>query len=291
MPALVAKPTADAAKSAFSDAGTAAEAQAGPVGGTSKVRPRRRTLFFAVAAVGLTAFATWAFAVDRQALWQVVNACVADLELTGAPFPCLKVNLAGGRERGYVVLRAPLNADMVLSPTRKVVGVEDPFLQSALAPNYLADAWEARSFLNDARRGAPDPHHVALVVNSAVVRTQDQLHVHIGCLVPAARRALDAAEPKLAVGEWSRIGDLVPHQPFWAFRTGTAALTRVNPFRLVAEGFTDKVHSPYDPADLTVVVTNARIAGAEEFVILASYIGVPHAWWPVGASDLLDPDC
>jgi CDP-diacylglycerol pyrophosphatase len=59
---------------------------------------------FAAGVIALTAFATWAFALDRQALWSVVNACVADHKLTGAPFPCLKVDLAGGEERGHLVL-------------------------------------------------------------------------------------------------------------------------------------------------------------------------------------------
>ena len=85
--------------------------------------------------------------------WSVVNACVADHKLTGAPFPCLKVDLAGGEERGYVVLYAPFEHDTILAPTRKIVGVEDPFLQSSAAPNYFADAWEAWSSLNGERGG------------------------------------------------------------------------------------------------------------------------------------------
>ena len=45
------------------------------------------------------AFAAYAMELPRMALWQVVRACVADYKLTGAPFPCLEVNLAGGEER------------------------------------------------------------------------------------------------------------------------------------------------------------------------------------------------
>ena len=244
-------------------------------------------LGFAASVIALTAFATWAFALDRQALWSVVNACVADHKLTGAPFPCLKVDLAGGEERGYVVLNAPFEQDTILAPTRKIVGVEDPFLQSGAAPNYFADAWEAWSNLNGERRGSLD-RRFALVVNSAVARSQDQLHIHMACLAPSARGALDAAASELAVGEWSPIGLLVPHQPFWAFRTGTADLRRLDPFRLTAEGLADRVHNL---ARLTVVVASARIAGADEFVVLASYAGAPHAWWPVGADNLLLARC
>jgi hypothetical protein len=48
---------------------------------------------------------------------------------------------------------------------------------------------------------------------------------------------------------------LVPHQPFWAFRTGTVDLGRLDPFRLAAEGFTDREHNL---ALLIVVVASAR---------------------------------
>ena len=249
---------------------------------------RRSWVFgFAACVVALTAFATWAFALDRQALWSVVNACVADQKLTSSPFPCLKVNLAGGADRGYVVLYAPFVHDTILAPTRKVVGVEDPFLRSGAAPNYFADAWEAWSNLNGGRGGSPD-RRFALVVNSAVARSQDQLHIHMGCLAPSARNALDAAAPRLAIGKWSPIGLLVPHQPFWGFRAGTADLAHLDPFRLAAEGFADRVRNL---ALLTIVVATARFDGADEFVVLASYAGAPHAWWPVGADNLLLARC
>jgi len=242
---------------------------------------------FAAGIIALTAFATWAFELDRQALWKVVGACVADSRLTGAPFPCLKVDLADGEERGYVVLRAPFDQDTILAPTRKIAGVEDPFLQSSETPNYFADAWEAWSKLNG-DKGGPAGRRFALVVNSAVARSQDQLHIHMGCLTPLARHAIEAAAPRLPVGQWAPIGTLIPHQPFWAFLTGTSDLRRLNPFRLAAEGLGNKVS---DLALLTIVVASVRVADADEFVILASYVGAPHSWWPVGADNLLRARC
>ena len=47
-------------------------------------------------AVGLTVATAFAIGLDRLALWQIVRACVADFKLTGAPFPCLEVDLSGG---------------------------------------------------------------------------------------------------------------------------------------------------------------------------------------------------
>ena len=165
-----------------------------------------------------------------MALWQVVRACVADYKLTGTPFPCLAVDLAGGEERGNVVLRPPLLDDTVLAPTRKITGVEDPFLQSPEAPNYFDAAWRARTFLKGPEGQAPERDAVARVVNSAIVRGQDQLHIHMGCLLPYARRALAAAAPRISMGEWAQIGPVVPHTTLWGYRIPGTGLANVNPF-------------------------------------------------------------
>ena len=235
-----------------------------------------------------TAFASLATGLDRKALWQVVRACVTDFRLTGSPFPCLEVDLSGGEERGAAVLRPPLSDDLILAPTRKIVGIEDPFLQSPGAPNYFDAAWRARSFLKGADGRAPDRDAIALVVNSAVVRGQDQLHIHVGCLLPSARRALADAAPNVPIGEWARVGAVVPHMTFWATRIRGTDLSDVEPFRLAAEALADKASSR---SDLTIAVAGVRVETDDEFLILASYAHAPHAWWPVGAGDLLDSSC
>src|SRR3984885_15982846 len=231
------------------------------------------------------AFAAYAMELHRMALWQVVRACVADYKLTGTPFPCLEVNLTGGEERGTVVLRPPLSEDTLLAPTRRIKGIEDPFLQSPEAPNYFDAAWRARTFLEDSGGEAPERDNIALFVNSAVVRTQDQLHIHVSCLRPYARRTLAAIAPKVPIGEWAQIGPVVPHTMFWAYRIPGTELASVNPFRLAAEELGDKTSGP---GDLTVGVVGARVDADDQFLILASYPKAPHAWWPVGAGNLLD---
>jgi len=235
-----------------------------------------------------TAFASHAIGLDRMALWQVVRACVADFKLTGSPFPCLEVDLSGGEEGGSVVLRPPLSDDMILAPTRRIVGVEDPFLQSPGAPNYFDAGWRARSLLRGADGRPPERDAVARVVNSAVVRDQDQLHIHVGCLLPSARRALAAAAPKVPIGEWARVGAVVPHQTFWGTRIRGTDLSGVEPFRLAAEALADKASGR---SDLTIAVAGVRVANDDEFLVLASYATAPGAWWPVGAGDLLDSSC
>src|SRR5271157_546109 len=250
-----------------------------------------KTVWIVSAAAILTvsaAFATLALGLDRMALWQVVRACVADFKLTGTPLPCLQVDLSGGDELGNVVLRSPLSNVTVLSPTRRIVGIEDPFLQSPGVPNYFDAAWRARTFLKDADGQAPERDAIALIVNSVFVRGQDQLHIHIGCLIPYARRTLAAAALKIPTGEWAQIGPVVPHTMFWAYRIPGTDLASVNPFRLAAEALAGKTRGP---GDLTVVVAGVRADVDDEFLILASYARAPHAWWPVGSDDLLDSAC
>jgi CDP-diacylglycerol pyrophosphatase len=247
-----------------------------------------KTQWIVVVVVVVTASAAcaaYAMELPRMALWQVVRACVTDYKLTGAPFPCLEVNLAGGEEKGHVVVRAPLLNDTVLAPTRRTIGIEDPFLLSPEAPNYFDAAWRARAFLKDASGQVPERDAIALFVNSAIVRTQDQLHIHVGCLLPYARRTLAAVAPKVPMGEWAQIGPVVPHTMFWAYRIPGTDLGKVNPFRLAAEELGPKAAGP---GDLTVVVVGARVDNDDQFLILASYAKAPHAWWPVGAGNVLE---
>jgi CDP-diacylglycerol pyrophosphatase len=237
---------------------------------------------------GSTAFAIFSIGIglDRMVLWQVERACVADFKLIGTPFPCLEVDLSGGDESGNVVLRPPLLDDTILAPTRKITGIEDPFLQSPAVPNYFAAAWRARTFLKGADGQAPERDAIALVVNSATVRGQDQLHIHVGCLLPYARRMIEAAAPKIPMGEWVQIGPVIPHTMFWGYRIPGTDLASVNPFRLAADAVAGKATGP---GDLTVVVVGVRVEDNDQFLILASYAKVP--WRPVGSGDLLNSAC
>ena len=246
-----------------------------------------KVVLVAVALTIATAFAALAIGLDRLALWHVVRACVADYKLTGGSFPCLKVDLAGGEERGDVVLRSPLFDDLILSPTRKVVGVEDPYLQSPDAPNYFDAAWRSRTFLKAAGARSPEREDVGLVANAAAVRSQDQLHIHVGCLVPAVRRALAQAAPTIPLGQWEPVSSVMSHTVLWGTRVRGTELAGVEPFRLAAAALAGKVRRR---ADLTIMVAGARVAGEDSFVIIATYAGA-HAWWPVSAGDLLDPTC
>ena len=257
-------------------------------------QPQGRQSLSRIAVVGCVVLAFAAPAVlakgDRGALWQVVQTCVANHDLTGAAFPCLAVNLSGGEERGYVILRPPVGRpDVILSPTKKIVGLEDPWLRTLAAPNYFADAWQARLFLSDDERKPLAYDDVALAVNARSSRTQDQLHIHIGCFSRQAKETLQAIAPQLPEDKWAPISERIQGFAFWGRRVAQATLSGVNPFRLAAEGFPDGANAG---ASSAVVVAGTRLAdGRDEFVLLLSRPDPFALSRPFAAEDLLDPSC
>lgn len=218
--------------------------------------------------------ATFAFAgeaaaagVSRGALWKVVQVCLINHALTGGAFPCLDVNVSGGKDRGAVVLRPPLSAsNLILAPTRRIAGVEDASLAARNAPNYFEDAWRARKFLDGAAQ-KPLPHDgVVLAVNSRQSRTQDQLHIHIGCLSPSARRTIEAFAAAAPSDRWVSLGRPFHRLGFRGRLLVRDNLVGVNPFRLAAEAWPSA-----DRSLLTIAVAGVALSrGRKGFVLLAS---------------------
>jgi CDP-diacylglycerol pyrophosphatase len=243
--------------------------------------------------VSLLCLATTAFAfaahaavteLGRAALWKVVQTCVLNHALTGAAFPCLEVNVSDGTERGYAVLRRPFGEpDLILSPTRKIVGVEDPWLGALEAPNYFEEAWGARMFLQGAGKQPPARYDVVLAVNSRTSRTQDQLHIHIGCLSSDAKQTLHALTPSMLTTSWIPLGRPFHGLEFWGRLVSQETLAGVNPFRLAAEAWPGQAK---DRSQLTIAAAGIRLAnGRDGFVLLASY---ENPFGRYSAEDFLD---
>ena len=224
----------------------------------------------------------------RGALWDVVRTCVVNHTVTGFAFPCLEVNTADGEERGYVVLRRPGTRDIVLAPTKQVVGVEDPWLWTAEAPNYFADAWNARSFFDELQRRPLGHEDVALGVNSRLTRTQDQLHIHIGCVSLLARRAIGSVAPDLSDSDWTRLKWQVHGPDVWARRISQSSLDGVNPFHLTEE-------IPDGDTKLTqigIVVARTKPAdGRDGFIVLAWLDSPETPSRRLAAEEFIDPRC
>ena len=58
------------------------------------------------------------------------------------------------------------------------------------APNYWAQAWHARRYVDQRAGRVLGRDELSLAINSVYGRSQDQLHIHIECIKPAVRAAL-----------------------------------------------------------------------------------------------------
>jgi CDP-diacylglycerol pyrophosphatase len=254
-------------------------------------KPVGRIALFALAVLvlGASVSALLAAASKRQALWEVVRSCLANYDLTGAAFPCLKVDLAGGVEQGYVVLRPPFGGpDTILTPIRRIVGIEDPWLQSPRAPNFFEAAWNARMLVKSLNGKPPGRREAALAVNSRPLRSQDQLHIHIGCLLPSVRLTLEALGPTLRPGEWTQVEGVLSRSEVWVFRTALASLATIEPFRLAADGLGA---TELDRARLEIAVAEIKVAERGEFFILASRPNASESRAEATAEGIVDPVC
>jgi CDP-diacylglycerol pyrophosphatase len=71
----------------------------------------------------------WAHAdADADALWTIVHdQCVPHEQRNGAPAPCALVDLSGGENPGYAVLKDINGAtQFLLIPTMRITGIESP---------------------------------------------------------------------------------------------------------------------------------------------------------------------
>ena len=176
-------------------------------------------------------------AADRGALWVVVHdICVPAYQIIGVGFPCVEVNIADGLDRGFAVLRAPSSATrVVVVPTTPISGIESPALLRENAPNYWAAAWEARRFVEEGARRQLPRDRIGMAINSAVSRSQDQLHIHVACVAPAVAGFLRRHQAEIH-GIWSPLSSALFGHRLAAMKVETDSLANVDPFKLLARG-------------------------------------------------------
>jgi CDP-diacylglycerol pyrophosphatase len=232
----------------------------------------RRAALVAVALLGSVAVAYAANLAGRNLLWQVARTCALDKSTTGSPLPCLEANL----DRGYAVLRPPFGRpDTILTPLKPIKGLEDPQVQAPDAPNYFALAYDERRWI-DAGKG-----RIALAVNSRLARSQDQLHIHMGCLSSDFAGRLDGAMgPK--PGIWFHAPDMASGLELWTYRLGGKPLDDVAPFRLL------KALLGEDKALARTTLAVVEKAPSD-FVIVALH-SRPGGWYSA-AEDVVDGRC
>lgn len=206
-------------------------------------------------------------AADPNALWTIVNGqCVPDQRNNGNPAPCALVDLDGGEPRGSAVLKDLVGAtQFLLIPTERIGGIESPQILAADAPNYFADAWRARSFV-EARAGRELPRDwLSLAINSADARSQDQLHIHVDCVRADVRQVLSAHINDIGT-TWQPLPVTLVGQQYRALAVWGEDLSAVNPFRLLADGLPA---GDTMGAQSLVVVGRTGADGRPGFVVLA----------------------
>ena len=222
-------------------------------------------------------------------LWEVVhNLCVPGQSEFHDPKPCLQVDLHGGIESGFAILRDPRGGtQFLLIPTIRISGIESPIVRGPHATNYFADAWEVRTYINEALHQTLPRDGIGLAINSAVSRSQDQLHIHFSCISPDTLRALHKNEGRIG-DQWALLNvPLFGHYYMAMWVTGEH-LSPYNPFKLLAERLPVAAR---DMGNRTLVVVGlTRSDGTKGFVILADQVNKRRGDVAFG-EELLDHAC
>ncbi len=107
----------------------------------------------------------------------------------------------------YAVLREPTDKERtIIAPLADVPGIEDPRLLAADVPNYFDAAWKERADGLGLRAWKDLPPNFALfAINAASWRTQDRLHIHMGCETPRFRTLLKTYATEIGSGRFTNL--------------------------------------------------------------------------------------
>ena len=216
-----------------------------------------------------------------SALWTVVSACRTAQQTLGTSFPCIAIRISTqGRQ---VALLRPHAKNLLVVPLARMEGLESPDFSGPVAADLLDLAWSARDQVGRAGAGAGAVAQAlpwdatGLMINAARGRSQDQLHIHVGCLTRRALTLLKAVAP-LAAKSWSP----VPLETgLWARTLPGPSLQGADPIGLVRRASPMATLSPRQ-VSVGIVGTQDR-AGRRGFMVLATAT--------VSLESLLDPAC
>jgi CDP-diacylglycerol pyrophosphatase len=226
---------------------------------------------------------------NRNELWIVVhNICLPAYRAIHVAFPCTEINITGGLDRGFAVLRTPSSAThVIVVPTTRISGIESPALLRENAPDYWEDAWEARRFVEEGARRRLPRDKIGMAVNSVASRSQDQLHIHVACVAPVVADFLRRHQAEIHES-WSLLRPALLGHRFAAMKIETDSLAEVNPFKLLARGLPS---GKFPMGARTLAVIGATFAnGRSGFYLLTSESGASPRTI-VSAEALLDENC
>lgn len=225
---------------------------------------------------------------SRSALGLVVDGCRLNAGLTGSAFPCVKIVHEAGLLNSYAILREPTHRERtILTPLADVSGIEDKRLVAAGGPNYFADAWRERAVVLGAYPDKDPWLDAALAINAASNRSQDHLHIHMGCVSMPLKAALASHQADISPVKFQRISTRLAWRSFWVRFFPADDLSAVNPFQAVADGVPG---ARANMQDITIGVVGASGPGGRQgFYVLAEIFGRDHSYG--SAEEVLDPKC
>jgi CDP-diacylglycerol pyrophosphatase len=223
-----------------------------------------------------------AYNLSRDALRQVIRACVTAQETFSIALPCLEVTPDKGDDApGVAIVRSPWSPTHTLVvPTRPLIGIEAPDLLKAPATTYWQAAIAARRFVVSAAHGRIRPDQVGFAVNSKGSRTQDQLHIHVDCARADVLSALRAHDREFT-SEWRLLHFWVDKTRFFGLRIPAGEMASTNIFARLMQlpGYRK------DLSAVSVAVFSAGPARPDSFYVLA-------IWGPGSQTErLLDHAC
>ncbi len=228
-------------------------------------------------------------AANRGGLWVVIHdICVPAYQGIGVAFPCAKVDIANGPDRGFAVLQAPSSVmHVIVVPTAPISGIESPELLNENTPNYWEAAWDARRFIEEGAHRQLPRDKIGMAINSAASRSQDQLHIHVACVAPAVTDFLRRHQREIHKTWSSPSSTLLGHR-IAAMKVETDSLADVDPFKLLARGLPS---GKFSMGSQTLAVIGATFGdGKTGFYLLANDSGASPRDI-VSAEALLDDKC
>ncbi|MDN5873755.1 MAG: CDP-diacylglycerol diphosphatase [Sinobacteraceae bacterium] len=202
-------------------------------------------------------------------LWHLVHdGCVPAARLGRyPPKPCTEVSAPPGHsDRGYAVLKDIRGRyQYLVLPIARITGIESQALLQPDAPNYLADAWSARLYVEAALHKDLPRYMLSLAVNSKYGRSQNQLHIHVDCIRVDVHKTLRRLLPGISV-QWKTLPEPLQGHVYLARWVAGATLS-IKPFRSLAVALPDGAGM----AEYGFAVVGAlSTAGDPGFILLAT---------------------
>lgn len=230
-----------------------------------------------------------ALALDRDAIWKVVkDKCLLNEKNNSKPDPCTELYPNKDGKVGYAVLKdLKGSAHYLIIPTDQISGIESPDVIKPSGENWFSFAWQARDLLNKATGHQIPRDDVALAINSVEGRGQDQLHIHLSCILPSVKAEINKQAKDIET-HWSNQYIDLDNKHFFAERVDHSTLSDFNPIKAVADQIPG---AKADMGRMTIIVVGASESNKRDGFLVFAGKTDEKTGDRGKAEDLLDNDC